>query len=128
MKTIVPALLALIAVEGRTQDYDSFVNGTMLLQPCEVQTPHAQATCNAYIAGIHDLHDTFVAWGDMQNLWCIPKYVILPQLQYFVVGELTASAETLGRSASTHVANALIKTYPCEPAPTTKGSQGERRP
>lgn len=114
MKTLMLAVLLLVANPVQAEDYDSFINGNALIRPCESKSEHARNTCNAYIAGIHDLHDTFVRWGDIQKLWCVPKYMTLDQLQYFVLKELLAYPGELHKGAFSYVANALIRAFPCE--------------
>ena len=69
--------------------------------------------CYGYIEGIADVHYTFVAWGHMQPLFCVPKNVTGGQVKKIVVKWLDENPEKLHLGAGSLVSGgALYHAFP----------------
>jgi len=97
----------------------SFLSGSELLERCEAHLSETGSvakgnTCYGFVVGIEDAQDTFTALGKMSPLWCSPDEVSAGQLIRVVTKYLREHPESLHRSASSLVANALGFAFPCE--------------
>ncbi|MEQ8290051.1 MAG: Rap1a/Tai family immunity protein [Gammaproteobacteria bacterium] len=110
-------LFVLLFITANTT-HANYLNGAELLNHCvgylqaEEKTDHI---CPAFIAGITDVHVTLVNWGEHRREWCPPEDMKTDRLVSLVTRDLMKQApESLIYSASSLVAFALVKLFPCQ--------------
>jgi len=98
-----------------------FYTGNELLELCEAYLDGGTSaniakgnTCFGYVTGISDAHNNFVGWKVMEQQWCKPENMDGTQLVRIATKYLQEKPEHLHLGASSLVANALIKAFPCE--------------
>jgi len=103
---------------GRT---GNFYTGNELLERCEARFSDDTAaniskanTCFGYVVSVSDIHDTYVGFKLMEQLWCMPENLEGLQLVRIVTKYLQDAPEDLHNTASSLVSNALISAFPCE--------------
>jgi len=103
---------------GQAMAAGSYVTGSVLLEQCDAHINETNIAdgnvCVGYIAGIADVHITFVDWGDMEKNMCIPFAVGSTQLVRIVTKYLQEHPENLHLAASSLVLTALGTAFPCE--------------
>ena len=127
MKRIRLMLLVLLLVSPIAQGVNEY-KGTDMLKHCKVyidklinnqgiaKVPLDIAEshlCLGFIVGIHNSHDAFTQWGDMEKEFCTHKDVDVNQLVLVAVKYLESHPEDLHYAASSLVINALKEAFPC---------------
>jgi len=115
MKKLITVLLLTLLIPATS--FAGFENGNTLLARCtttkaETLYYQEQARCLAYISGISDAHNTFVAWGYMEPRFCLPNSVTRDQLEKIVVKYLNENPEKLHFTAASSINNALYGAFP----------------
>ena len=98
-----------------------FFSGNALLEICEAYLNGGTSAniakgnaCHGYVASIADAHGLFVGWEMMEQVWCFPEKMKVGQLVRIATKYLQENPEELHLIASSLVAIALIKAFPCE--------------
>jgi len=104
-------LVALLFSQGA---HAGFETGNKLLTKCESELGIEEFYCIGYIIGIADMHDADVVWGNREKSWCLPTKVLISQLKGAVLKYLKDNPNKLHFDASSRVAHAFIKAFPCE--------------
>ncbi len=111
-------LLMIVLLCTVSQVRATFVSGNTLLEWCEAYINETSAAkgnnCAVYIEGISDIQSTYAGWGKMKKSFCTPESANISQLVRVVTKHMQEYPEDLHLSASSMVANALIKAFPCE--------------
>jgi len=121
MKYLLMVVLLFSFGQARAGQTLNFETGNGLLELCEAYLGDNTAvniakgnTCGGYIAGLVDVHKTFVDWKVMEQRWCLPGDMRVSQLVRVVTKHLQEQPQDLHLSASGLVANAFILAFPCE--------------
>jgi len=97
---------------------EAFLTGSVLLERCEAYLNKTGlvkgSTCWGYILGVSDTYSHLAEWGEIKPYWCEPDGVGSTQLIRIVIKQLQEHPESLHKTASSLVANALYTTFPCE--------------
>ena len=110
MRVVFAIFVVFLAVEARS----GFVNGLLLYEDCNNNTPMIQNMCRSYIAGVADILE-FNAIGERRA--CLPYYKVDQNKATEVVKAfLGAHPELRHQYAAGLVARALSEAFPCPPA------------
>jgi len=112
-------MVVLLFTFSQAQALLIFMSGGQLLEKCEAHLSETGSVavgnvCAGYVAGISDVHASFVEWGDMTPKWCVPLTGGTKQMVRVVTKYLQEHPEDLHRTAGGQVANALSQAFPCE--------------
>ena len=117
MKRLLLAVVLVVGSQGVVAA-GPFYTGNTVLEWCNAFVnaiePTKSGGCLGYVAGIAGANETFVGWGYMQPLWCIPEGVDAGQLARVAVKFMEDHPESLHVTASSLVANAFGVAFPCE--------------
>ena len=119
-------LLSLLLLNISLPVYAGYVNGNKLLNDCrealtlddgrEVTKKEIAKSgiCIGYIMAVNDDHDIHVAWGTMEEKYCVPDSAAPDELINIVVKYMEANPEQLHSSAAGLVNNSLYVAFPCK--------------
>ncbi len=119
-------LLSLLLLNISLPVYAGYVNGNKLLNDCrgaltlddgrEVTRKEIAKSgiCIGYIMAVNDDHDIHVAWGTMEEKYCVPDSAAPDELINIVVKYMEANQELLHSNAAGLVNNSLYVAFPCK--------------
>jgi hypothetical protein len=112
MKIKILALVLMLGIVGRADS--DFISANTVLPDCENESIAVQNDCVMYLAGVVDATETWIAFGQVREVFCIPNDVNLDQLRKIFIKFANEHPEDLHSNAGSVVINALFKAFPCE--------------
>lgn len=125
MRFLIFTMCFLIALVSYAPSYaqtgEPYISAAYLYEVCKRDddgkevVPNGSATCQSYIAGVIDYHNTLQSLGTSPNVdVCVPKQAKLNDLQEIVWHYLDKNAHHDAFVAAPAVTLALFQVFPCK--------------